>query len=435
MVLSVIIELNLGIKLVDSGHIITYFLLMNKKKTHFNKRAFIIVLSLITALFLTWKIYNKLKQGSASGPGGGSVAVAVEIAPVKKGSLRDIASHTGTLQAKTRVVVAPKIAARLNKLLVDIGDPVRSGQLLAILEDEEYRQQVLQAEADLNVTSANLKEARSSLIIAEKNLERAQTLHRTGIQSDSQLDQVGSEYQSQLARVNVAEAQLANREAALANARVRLSYTRISAEWDRGNPLRYIGERFADEGALLSTNTPILSIVELHSTTAVINVTDQEYFRLKVGQAAIVSSTVYPGKEFPGRILRIAPLLQETSRQARVEIEVENQELLLKPGMFITVLVEFMQRDDITIVPFNALAKRNGEQGVFVVNIEAQNARFQPVETGIIEKGQVEIIRPTDISGYVVVMGHYLLETEGRVILPKNTPGIEPRSSNGEKAK
>ena len=81
-------------------------------------------------------------------------------------SLRDLGTYTGTLTAKSNVIVAPKIAGRLNRLLVDIGDPVRSGQLLAVLEDDEYRQQVIQAEADLRVAKANLEEARSALTMA-----------------------------------------------------------------------------------------------------------------------------------------------------------------------------------------------------------------------------------------------------------------------------
>jgi len=408
---------------------------MTNKKNKPTKKIILMTIAVLVALFLAWKIIGLLNQGSESSKDEGAVAVAVEIAPITRGSLRDQAVHTGTLRAKTRVIVAPKISGRLNQLHVDIGDQVRSGQLLATVEDEEYRQQVIQAEADMSVSAATLEEAISALAIAGKNLERAKALHQTGVQSDAQLDQVGSQYQSQLAKVNVAKAQLANREAALENARVRLSYTRISASWSQGSPVRYVGERFADVGSLLSSNSPILSIVELHYTTAVINVTDQEYFRLKIGQSATISSTVYPGKQFPGKISRIAPLLQETSRQARVEIEVGNEELLLKPGMFINVLVEFSHRDDVTIVPYNALAKRNGEQGVFLVNQKEQSARFQPVETGIIEQGKLEIVKPADLTGYVVVMGHYLLEKEGRIILPERDDQAPPQSLPEEKEK
>ncbi|MBN2345905.1 MAG: efflux RND transporter periplasmic adaptor subunit [Candidatus Aminicenantes bacterium] len=396
---------------------------MNKKLTR--KNVILIASAVLVAVFLAWKVYQKMRSG-AGGFGPGGVAVAVEVAPITRGSLRDLGSYTGTLTAKSLVRVSAKIAGRLNRLRVDIGDSVRSGQLLAVLEDDEYRQQVIQAEADLRVARANLEEARSSLTMAERNLERASALHQSGIQSDAQLDQVTAAFESQKARFHVAEAQVANREAALESARVRLSYTRIAATWERGRPVRYVGERFADEGVLLAANSPILSVIELQPITAVIHVTDREYFRLKVGQEAAISSSAFPGKEFSGRIVRIAPLLQEASRQARVEIEVDNPEHLLKPGMFVGVQIEFARRSSATIVPFNALAKRNERQGVFLADLEKMTARFLPVRTGVIEGNRVEILEPAGISGHVVVLGHYLLETEGRIILPEANAGARP---------
>ncbi len=399
---------------------------MKKKLTR--KNMVLISGAVLVAAFLGWKIYQKAR-GGAGGLGPGGIAVAVEVAAIEKGSLRDLGSHTGTLVAKAHVTVSPKISGRLNRLLVDIGDPVRSGQLLAVLEDDEYRQQVIQAEADLRVAKANLEEARSSLTMAERNLERARALHQSGIQSDAQLDQVTAAQESQKARFHVAEAQVANREAALESARVRLAYTRISASWERGRPVRYVGERFADEGVLLPANTPILSIVELQPITAVIHVTDREYFRLKTGQTAMISGSAFPGKAFTGRIVRIAPLLQEASRQARVEIEVDNPESLLKPGMFVNAQIEFARRAGVTVVPYNALAKRGGQQGIFMVDEAGQMARFLPVRTGIMEGGRVEILEPKDVSGRVVVLGHYLLETEGRIILPEAGNGKKPATS------
>jgi RND family efflux transporter MFP subunit len=381
------------------------------------KKTILISLSALILAVLGLKIYQKAR-GGAGGPGGGGVAVAVEVARIERGSLRDLGSYTGTLMAKTHVIVAPKISGRLNRLLVDIGDPVRSGQLLAVLEDEEYRQAVIQAEADLRVARANLEEARSSLAMAERNLERARALHQSGIQSDAQLDQVTAAQESQKAQFHVAEAQVANREAALESARLRLSYTRIAATWERGRPVRVVGERFVDEGVLLTANTPILSIIELQPITAVIHVTDREYFRLKTGQEAAVSGSAFPGKEFGGRIVRIAPMLKEASRQARVEIEVDNPERLLKPGMFVSVQIEFARRSGATIVPFNALAKRGDLQGIFMADLEQRTARFLPVRTGVVEGNRVEILEPAGLSGYVVVLGHYLLEEEGRIILP-----------------
>lgn len=394
-------------------------------KVAFNKRTALIAGGALLVLFLGWRIFRAVFP-AAAGPGGPrGVAVAVEIAPVGKGSIRDLSQFSGTLIAKSNVTVAPKVPGKLNRLLVDIGDAVTNGQLVAVLEDEEYRQQVIQAEADLSIAQANLEEAESTLEMGEREQERAKALYEKGILSDSEMDAAVAQYRTQVARRSVAVAQLANREAALEAARLRLSYTQIRASWQAGGPVRYIGERFADQGALLSVNTPILSIVELQPITAVIHVTDRDYFRLQADQPATVTSGAFPDRSFAGQVVRIAPLLKETSRQARVEIDIDNPDKLLKPGMFVNAQIEFARREDVTVVPFNALATRDGRSGVFVVDLETKRARFVPIEAGIIEGERIEILEPASLSGHVVTMGHYLLETEGAVILPPTAPGGE----------
>lgn len=389
-----------------------------KKKT-----PLLIALSIPLLVLLGWKIYEAVFTSKGGrGPGQRGPSVAVEIAPIERGSIRDMAQFSGSLIPKSQFTIAPKISGKLNRLLVDIGDPVRRDQLVAVLEDEEYQQQVLQAEADLRVAKANLEEAKSSLEMVKRDLERAQALHQKGIQSDSQLDAVKAQCDAQEARYKVAVAQLANREAALETARVRLSYTRIKASWEKGSDIRYVGERFVDEGAMLSPNTPILSIIELQPITAVVHVTDRDYFRLQTDQKAIISSSAFPEKTFNGRLVRIAPLLKETSRQARVEIEIENPESLLKPGMFITTQIEFSRREKAIIVPYSALANRNGQQGVFLVDLETKKARFQPVRVGIIEGARAEILEPALTSGYVVTLGQHLLEDGMNLVLPADGP-------------
>ncbi len=382
---------------------------------------FIAIACLIVG-YLGWRIVGATFLAKKAGMGQRGISVAVEISPIEMGTIKDAAQFSGSLIPKSQFTVAPKISGRLNQLLVDIGDPVRRGQLVAVLEDEEYQQQVIQAEADLRVARANLEEAKSSLEMVKRDLERARTLHQKGIQSDSQLDAIVAQYDAQEAKYKVAVAQLANKESALETARVRLSYTRIKASWEKGSETRYVGERFVDAGAMLSPNTSILSIIDLQPITAVIHVTDRDYFRLQGEQKATITSSAFPEKAFIGQVARIAPLLKETSRQARVEIEIQNPEGLLKPGMFITTTIEFSSREKTTIVPLSALVSRNGRQGVFLANMENKKAHFQPIQVGIIEGERAEILDPSPLSGYVVTLGQHLLEDGVNIILPSSPP-------------
>jgi RND family efflux transporter MFP subunit len=380
------------------------------------KIVWLVVAALI--LLLLWRVGTAVfKKGNANGMR--QAAVAVVVSPVETGLIRDLGQFSGTLIPKSQFVLAPKVSGKLKKLYVNIGDRVSRGQVVAQLDDEEYRQQVLQAEADLKVARANFEEARSALELAKKDFERAQTLHQRGIYSDSQLDTARAQYQSRESAYKVSEAQVANREAALETARVRLSYTRIIATWESGAEVRYVGERFVDEGALLSVNTPIISIVELQPITAVIFATDKEYFRIQVGQPVTVSSTVFPDRKFSGRVVRVAPLLKETSRQARVEIDIPNEDSILKPGMFVNAEIEFARREKARLVPFSAVVTRGDQQGVFLADLENKKASFQPVKVGIIEGEKAEILDPPGLEGYVVTLGQHLLQDGMGIILPE----------------
>ncbi len=387
------------------------------KKMNLTQKLLLLIGSILVILVI-WKVGQAVfKKSNSSNLR--QAAVAVVLRPVENGLIRDIGQFSGTLIPKSQFVVAPKVSGKLKKLYVNIGDRVTHGQIVAQLDDEEYLQQVVQAEADIKVASANVEEARSALELAKKDLERAAVLHQKGIYSDAEFDTAQAQYQSQEARFKVAEAQVANREAALETARVRLSYTQIMAAWESGGNIRYVGERYVDEGALLSVNTPIISIVELQPITAVIYATDKEYFRIKVGQEVAVSSGVFPDKKFHGQVVRIAPLLKETSRQARVEIDIDNEESQLKPGMFINAEIEFDRRENARIVPFSAIVSRGNSQGVFLADLENKKAFFKPVRTGIIEGEKAEVLEPADLSGFVVTLGQHLLQDGMGIILPE----------------
>jgi len=380
-----------------------------------------VIIALVAVLILigwgAYKIFFAKSGGTGGGPRG--ITVAVETAPISRGPIRELGLFSGTLIPKTSFTVATKVSGKVRQLLVDIGDTVRQGQLVAVLEDEEYRQQVLQAEADLRVAQANLAEAKSSLEMVKRELDRAKSLHAKGIQSDSQLDTAISRYEAQEAQAKVAEAQEANRIAALETSRLRLSYTRIQASWERGSSLRYVGERFVTEGSMLSTNGLIMSIIELQPITAVIFVTDRDSYRLQPGQETVILSSAFPNDSFTGRVARMSPMLNETSRQARVEIEIQNPDGRLKPGMFITAQVEYAKKTDAVLIPVSSIVQRNGQTGIFLVDKENKKAKFVPIKIGITAGEWSEIVDPVDLAGDVVTLGQHLLSDGTGLVLPQ----------------
>ena len=390
------------------------------------KKALGIFIVMALVGLLGWQAHRKASTSrKASARQHRTVAVAVEVAPIQKTTIRDIGRFAGSLLPRSYFVVAPKIAGRLEKLMVNIGDFVKRGQLIAVLDDEEYAQQVEQARAELEVAKATVAESRSMLDMAQREFERAKALRQKKIASESELDAAEAQYKTQDAKYKVALAQVAQKEAALKATQVRLSYTKIRAWWEDGNESRIVGERFVDEGAMLKANDPIVSVLDIHALTGVIHVIERDYSDVRVGQEAIVTTDAFPDRIFTGKILRVAPLLKETSREARVEIEVPNRDRLLKPGMFIRAQIEFSSHDNATVVPSAALAKRNGQQGIFVADTENRKAHFVPVTVGVVDGKLAEVVKPA-LSGYVVTLGQHLLEDGAPITLPEALPTSPP---------
>ena len=139
---------------------------------------------------------------------------------------------------------------------------------------------------------------------------------------------------------------------------------------------------------------------------------------MKVNQQAVVTTDAFPDRVFEGSIARIAPLLKEAARQARVEIDIPNPERLLKPGMFVRVEIEFDRHDNATVIPVDSLVKSNGNWGIFIADTETMRAKYIPVTPGIISSTMAEIVEPR-ISGLVVTVGQHLLEDGSPLSLPE----------------
>jgi RND family efflux transporter MFP subunit len=376
---------------------------------------FVFILAII--LIGGWLTYRRIITSTNPQGGRPSATVAVESQVIRTGVIKDIGVFTGSLIPKSQFIVAPKVSGWLKQLLVNVGDTVQRNQVIAILDDAEFTQQVEQARAELLVAKANAENCASDLDLAKREYERAKTLREKQISSASELDESEAAFKSSQTQLKVSQAQVAQKEAALRSADLRLSYTKVQAFWETDDRTRVVGERFVDEGALLQVNQPIVSILENNILTAVVYVVEKDYPKIKLEQSAMISTDAYPDKTFTGNIVRIAPLLQESSRQARVEIEVPNTNQMLKPGMFIRAKIEFTSHDNATLVPLAALVRRDNKQGIFIIDEQTLQVRFVPVTIGIVDNQWAEILTP-EISGAVATMGNHLLEDGADITLP-----------------
>ncbi len=374
---------------------------------------------------LFWQGVKGQPNGTGSAAGRRNAAVAVSIEAVQRDSIRDVGTFTGSLEPQSKFVVAPKVSGWLKELLVDVGDTVKRNQVIAVLDDEEFVRQSEQAKAELLVAQANAENSASALDVAKREYERSQALRDKQIASAAELDESAATFNARQAQLKVSQAQVAQRQAAYEAAQLRLSYTQVKAFWQGGSETRVVGERFVDEGSLLQVNQPIVSVLQNDPLTAVVYVIERDYPKVRLGQQAVITADAYPTQTFPGTITRIAPLLQESSRQARVEIEVSNSEHQLKPGMFVRAEVEFSRHSAAQLIPRAALVRRNSLDGVFLADLEHQKARFVPVTPGIMNNQVVEILSPK-LEGDVITMGNHLLEDGSSILLPSHGSESQP---------
>jgi len=365
---------------------------------------------MLLAGLLGWGVYQKLDSGKAEvREQRQRVAAPVEVARVEVGPIEQLRSFPGTLEARAEFLAAPKIGGRIETLKVDLADRVERGQVVAVLDDAEYVQDVARARADLAVEKASHAEALDQLKITERELKRLEPIHERGELSASQLDVTRSQQIAKQAQTEVTLARIARAEAELATARIRLGYTQVKADWQGGSRNRVVAQRFVDAGETVAANAPLLRIVELDPITAVFFVTERDYARLERGQRANLGTDAWPGVQFTGRVERISPVFNEATRQARVELLVDNPDRRLKPGMFIRATIILQRVDNAVIVPELALTRRDDRDGVFLVDADGHTARWHVVEPGIRQDGRVQV-EGEGLSGQVVVLGQQLLD-------------------------
>jgi RND family efflux transporter MFP subunit len=374
----------------------------------------ILALLLFLAAGLGWWLTRSLQNRSGNGSAKTIRPIPVAVVPIQHGPIALRRTFSGELEAAAEFVVAPKVGGRVENMLVNIADNVARGQVVAKLDNDEYVQAVTQAQADLEVARANQSEAESTLEIAKREFQRTESLLERGIASDSQFDAARHELLAKKAQLKVAQAQVSKAASSLETANIRLGYTKVTAGWTGGDEQRVVADRYVDEGQTVAANAPLFLIVELNPIVGIIHVTEKDYARMHPEQDVTLTTDAFPGERFGGRIERIAPVFRVSSRQARVEMRIENPMHRLKPGMFINASVELGRVEGATIVPEQAVTRRDNRTGVFIVDEDGTSAIWKEVEVGIRQDEHVQVAGD-GLSGRVVTLGQQMISDGARI--------------------
>ena len=298
-----------------------------------------------------------------------------------------------------------RVDGYLDRRNVDIGAKVRSGQVLAVISSPEVDQQLLQARATLAQSEASLQQAKAAFELAKANAELTRLTKERDLPLGEQhaISQqiVDSAVQSHEARVADVSAATANITAAEANVTAnranvsRLqqmqSFERIVAPFDG-----VITERNVERGDLVSTGNsavgkPLFSIAQSGTLRIQIDVPQSEAVNIKDGQKASIDVKERLGRPYTGTVIRSAGALNNAARTMLTEVQVDNRDASLMPGMYAQVKFTLSQQRTSLIIPTSSLVVDRG--GMHVVTVDASHMiHFVPVTIGKDMGKEVEIL-------------------------------------------
>lgn len=338
--------------------------------------------------------------------------VPVETAAVTRGPLALTRSLTGAIEAAEDRVVSADRAGRVRSVSYDLGDQVAPGSVLVTLDNRDSQVRLRAARASLSVTRARARQSARRRDLARRDRERIEALQAEGVSSPADLDAAATAEAEAAAAAEVAEAEVARARAELGAAELERDRTVLRA---REGSRWVVAARSVDPGVLVEAGQPLLTLIALDPLQATVFVSEADHARVKRGQAVTLRVAALEGDlAHAGRVARVGPRFEPGSRQARVELEIDNPSFVLKPGMFARAEIALGEIQDALIVPQDALTKRREVQGVF--QVDGSEARWIPVEVGAVASPYVQILSPA-LQGRVVTLGQNLLE-DGAQIRP-----------------
>ncbi|MCC9168708.1 efflux RND transporter periplasmic adaptor subunit [Pontibacter harenae] len=271
-------------------------------------------------------------------------AIAVETQVVAAQTLPQQVSYSGNIEAWEQAFITGPTGVRIDRILVEEGDRVNKGQLLATMN------------------STQLNQAQTQLNLAKRQVERLDTLYRIGSVSGQQFEQAQSEYQNALSNYN----NLAQNTRLTANFSGVITAKHFTA-----------GEVFSP-----SADAPaILTMMQLEPVKVTISVAESYFSRINEGMKATVRTDVYPDREFTATVYRKSPTIERGSRSFQTEFRIENSERQLRPGMFARVNLNLGEIEGIYI-PAAAVVNQPGTSNQYVFVKEGDRVTRVPVQKG-----------------------------------------------------
>lgn len=322
--------------------------------------------------------------------------VAVSTAAVESGRMPVRVTGPGTVQARVPVTLSARITATVVEVAADVGDPVRAGQLLVVLDDRDLaarqsavRSQQASLARQIEAAQAAVSKAQADLDLARARQRRDADLRGQGFVSQASLDGSNAALRAADAALQGAQATLAARRADRETleqearlAQTQLSYTRLVAPMQA-----VVTQRLAEPGATVAPGTPILRLVDPATLWVATRVDESVVGRVTVGQPA--SILLRTGQTVPGRVARIALQSDAATRELDVHVAFDRPPARIAIDQEAQVRIDTGAEEGLLIPASAIVTDRDGRRGV--LRVADGRAVFVPVRTGTAGEGRVVV--------------------------------------------
>jgi|Deesub1362B_J571_1020462.scaffolds.fasta_scaffold03755_3 HlyD family secretion protein len=344
--------------------------------------------------------------------------IPVEVKPSRVMDISWILELTGDIRPMREVDVYPKVPGKIiQTLLVEKGDYVKKGDLIAKLEDHTINAQLAEARAALESARANLRQILANLELLEKDRIRLENLYKEKAVAKQRLDHIEAQYEATLQGKKAAQAQIKRAQAALRQLRILYRDHRIHA------PISgYISRRYVDPGAMSATAQPIVRISNEGELKIITTVTEKDFPHIRRGMKAEIRVDAFPDKVFTGAVSIISPTIDPATRTGEIEIHIPNKDLTLCSGMFAHIRLELGERNAL-VIPKDALNRLPGTGNYYAYVVEGGKAVMKNIKIGVIQGNYAEVTEGMEEGEQVVVKGQNRLKDGTRVTVKAHGTG------------
>ncbi len=309
-----------------------------------------------------------------------TLVIPVEVMDVSRGTISAYYSNTATLEAVEEASVVSKVRGIVQEIKVEEGDYVRAGQIIAKIEDDQYRIEAERAKATMDRMYNDYQRNKE---LFEKELISAEVYENSRF-----------EYESQKSAYELAE----------------LNYEHTSIK----SPISgVVSERLIKVGNMIGIDAQVFQVTDFDPIQAILYIPEHERSKIRVGQRTELSADALPGQLYTGKVERVSPTIDPTTGTFKVTVYMDQGQQDLRPGMFGRVKIVYDTRENTKMIPKAAIISEDEIQSVFVIKDSLAFRKI--IQTGYVNGMNIEVLNGLEDGEVVVTTGQGSLSDSTKV--------------------